>query len=75
MIENYAFINNNVITNIAVFEDPTPELLEHFRDFHKADEIVLSQSNWGIGGTWDGVTYTPPVIEEEIIEEIAPTVE
>lgn len=81
MIENYAFISNNVITNIAVFEDVTPETLEHFKNHHNADGVVLSQENWVINGTWDGVTYTPPVVEEEIIEEspvieeIAPTVE
>jgi len=68
MIENYAFINNNTITNIAVFEDVTAETLEHFRIHHNADEVLLADPSWGIGYTHDGTTFVAPVVEE-ITEE------
>jgi hypothetical protein len=42
MDTNYAFIKNQTVTNVIVFDDPTPELLEQFKNEYDVDEIVLA---------------------------------
>jgi hypothetical protein len=54
---NYAFIKNNNVVNIAVFEDPTNELLDHFKNEFELDDIVLATDNASIGGTYDGFKF------------------
>jgi len=50
---NYAFIKNNIVTNIAVFEDDvTEDILDLFRIHHKADLISLCDENSCIGGDY-----------------------
>ena len=39
---NYAFIKNQTVVNVAVFDEPTPELLEQFKNEFELDEIVLT---------------------------------
>jgi hypothetical protein len=39
---NYAFIKNQIVVNVAVFDDPTLELLEQFKNEFELDEIVLT---------------------------------
>jgi hypothetical protein len=39
---NYAFIKNQTVVNVAVFDDPTLELLEQFKNEFELDEIVLT---------------------------------
>lgn len=51
---NYAFVKNNIVLNIGLFEDPSSELLEHFKNFYEADEIVLANEKAHSGGEYDG---------------------
>jgi hypothetical protein len=37
---NYALIKDGLVENILVFEDPTIELLEHFKNHHSCDLII-----------------------------------
>ena len=37
---NYAFVVSGNVTNIAVFDDPSTELLNHFKNGFSLDEIV-----------------------------------
>jgi hypothetical protein len=43
MKNNYAFIKNNEVINIVVFEDETEELLNHFKS---SDIIHLTGYRW-----------------------------
>ena len=43
-ILNYAFIKNKQVINIAVFENPTSELLNHFKNEFELDNIVVRAS-------------------------------
>jgi len=58
--ENYAFIKDGLVINIAVFEDPDNELLAHFKDTFSLDHIIPSEGVAIIGGTYDGTNFTPP---------------
>lgn len=57
---NYAFIKDGDVVNIAVFDDPTPELLNHFKEAHQVDNIVLATTRAAIGGTYDGAKFWLP---------------
>jgi hypothetical protein len=59
-ILNYAFIKNEQVINVAVFEDPTNELLDHFKNEFELDEIVLATHKATIGGTYDGTKFWLP---------------
>lgn len=60
MVEtNYAFIKDSDVVNIVVFDDPTPELLNHFKEAHQIDNIVLATTKAAIGGTYDGTKFWP----------------
>jgi hypothetical protein len=61
MNTNYAFIQNNNVVNIAVFDDPTPEMLEEFRVFHNVDEVVLATDDAAVGGTYVDGVFTKPI--------------
>jgi hypothetical protein len=58
--ENYAFIKDGLVINIAVFEDPDNELLMHFKDTFSLDHIIPSEGVAIIGGTYDGNNFIPP---------------
>jgi hypothetical protein len=58
--QNYAFVVDGMVTNIAVFDDPTEELLKHFKEIYELDKIVLSTERTVIGGTFDGVLFWLP---------------
>lgn len=58
-MENYALIKNNKVINVVVFDNPTEELLNTFKEFHQVDYIVLSKDS-GIGWDWDGIDFIPP---------------
>ena len=61
MIEqNYAFIKNNEVTQIACFNNPSPQLLQHFSDLFNLDEIILSTDKTAINGTYDGEKFWLP---------------
>ena len=55
--QNYAFIKGNDVINIAVFDDPSEELLAHFKTEFELDKIILATDNAGIGGTYDGKKF------------------
>ena len=56
---NYAFIKNGEVVNIAVFDDPSDELLAHFKEEFELDDIVLATDKAAIGGTYDGKFWLP----------------
>ena len=55
--ESYAFIKNGVVVNLAMFDDPSEELLAHFKAEFDLDEIILSTEKSDIGGTYDGTNF------------------
>ena len=59
---NYAFVVGGNVTNIAVFDDPSAELLAHFKSEFSLDHIVPTgdDTKAAIGGTWDGTKFTLP---------------
>ena len=59
-ILNYAFIKNEQVINIAVFENPTNELLNHFKNKFELDDIVLATDKATINGTYDGTKFWLP---------------
>jgi hypothetical protein len=58
--KNYAFIKDGDVVNIAVFDDPTPELLNHFKEAHQVDDIIVANDRSAIGGTYDGAKFWLP---------------
>lgn len=51
--KNYAFIKSGVVVNVVVFNDPTEELLEHFKNYHEVDLVILADERTAMGGTYD----------------------
>jgi hypothetical protein len=80
-LNDYAFIKDNAVINIAVFEDPTNELLNHFKNEFELDEIVLGTDKATIGGTYDGTMFWLPqpypswVKDQDLNEWIAPVLQ
>ena len=60
MRNHYGFIKNNIVVNIAVFEDPSDELLNHFKNELELDEIVLATDKTVLNGTYDGNKFWIP---------------
>ena len=57
---NYAFIKGTNVVNIAVFDEPTESLLEHFKEAFGLDSIILATATAVIGGTYEeGVFWAP----------------
>lgn len=56
----YAFIKDNKIINIANFNNPSNELLNHFKMEFNLDDIILATENAAIGGTYDGMKFWLP---------------
>jgi hypothetical protein len=74
-----AFIKDGKVLNVAVFEDPTNELLNHFKNEFELDEIVLATDKTVIGGTYDGTKFWlpqpyPSWIKNEELNEWQPPV-
>ena len=57
--KNYAFIKNNNVVNIVIFNEPTEELLQIFKLHHEVDLIVEANERTFIGGTFDGKNFWP----------------
>ena len=55
--KNYAFIKDNNVTNIVVFDEPTKELLDFFANEHQVDLIIEADERTFIGGTFDGKNF------------------
>ena len=58
--EDYAFIKDGLVINIAVFEDPDENLLTHFKNEFSLDFLIPSEGVAVIGGTYDGNNFIPP---------------
>lgn len=57
---NYAFIKGIDVVNVAVFDDPTDSLLDHFKEAFGVDSIILATTNTVVGGTYEeGAFWTP----------------
>jgi hypothetical protein len=61
----YAFIKDNVVVNVVMFDDPTEELLNQFKEEHQIDEIVLGHVEGHltvaqIGDQWNGRHFIEP---------------
>lgn len=75
---NYAFIKNNNIINVVVFEDPSDELLASFKAEFNLDDIKVATEKAVIGGTYDGSKFWLPqpypswIKNEELNEWEAP---
>jgi hypothetical protein len=58
--EIYAYIIGGQVINTAVFDNPTTEILNVFKEDLGLDEIVLSTPKTIIGGTYDGSKFWFP---------------
>lgn len=58
----YAFIKNEIVQNIVLFDSPTEELLNFFKQEKDLDLIipVNGDNNAIIGSTWDGENFIKP---------------
>lgn len=58
---DYAFIKDNKVVNIAVFDDPTEELLQKFKEESNVDLLIsLKDKKVILGSTWDGQDFIDP---------------
>jgi hypothetical protein len=57
---DYAFIKDSIVVNVAVFEDPSSELLDHFKNEFELDSIIIATDKTIIGGTYDGTKFWLP---------------
>jgi hypothetical protein len=72
--ETYAYIKNDTVVNVAVFDNPADELLEFFIKEYDIDKIILATTKTAIGGTFDGTKFWLPKpyeswIKNEDLEE------
>jgi hypothetical protein len=74
MNKQYAFIKDGIVVNTVMFDDPSEELLEEFKELHGVDEIIDGIINDRIatpGDAWNGrnFIFTQPfpswVLDEE----------
>ena len=59
---NYAFIKNNKVVNIVVFDNPSNKLLQDFKEVHNVDAIVDTKGDIkaALNATYDGIRFTLP---------------
>ena len=57
--ETYALIKNNNVVNIIVFDNPSSDLINQFKEFHDVDLIIKDNNKASIGGTYDGSKFWP----------------
>lgn len=75
----YAFIKNQEVVNIAVFEEnTTDDVFDFFKNEFSLDLIIPSANNATVGGTFDGSKFWFPqpypswTKDEELNEWVAP---
>lgn len=56
---NYAYIKNGIVTNVALFDNPSQELINFFISDLGLDAIIKTD-NASIGYTYDGNQFLPP---------------
>ena len=77
--KEYSFIKNEEVINIAIFDNPSNDLLNIFKEEHQADLVVESGQYSEVGGTYDGTKFWPKkrfpswIKDEENHKWIAPT--
>lgn len=59
-IDTYAFIKNGNVINVVVFENPTNDLLNNFKNEFELDQVVLATDKAIVGGTYDGTQFWSP---------------
>lgn len=78
-IKEYSFIKNEEVINIAIFDNPSNDLLNTFKEEHQADLVIESGQYAEVGGTYDGTKFWPKkrfpswIKDEENHRWIAPT--
>jgi hypothetical protein len=55
--KEYAFIKDNLVFDILIFDNPSDELLNIFKDEKDADSVVLATEAAIVGGEYDGTTF------------------
>jgi hypothetical protein len=78
MDKSYAFIKGTDVVNTAMFDEPSDELIELFKQEHGVDQIILADEHTIIGGTYinEHFVYIKPynswILNEETYEWEAP---
>jgi hypothetical protein len=57
--KDYAFIKDNIVIDCLIFDNPSNELLNLFKNEKNADLIVLANNRTVIGGEYDGLNFWP----------------
>ena len=55
--KEYAFIKDNLVFDILIFDNPSDELLNIFKDEKGADSVVLATETAIVGGEYDGTNF------------------
>jgi hypothetical protein len=64
MEQNYAFLKNNRVEQIAVFASQDEALADHVAQEHGYDDAVwLGSETVTRWSTYDGTTFTPPTLD------------
>ena len=58
--ENYALIKNGNVVNVAIFDNPSEQLLQQFKELHNVDSIIIATDKTAVNGTYDGVKFWLP---------------
>lgn len=58
----YAIVKNSVVINTILFDNPSEELINHFKEINDADFIMDVDGDiyCAVGGTWDGSKFILP---------------
>lgn len=59
-IAEYAFVKNGEVINIAVFDSPAENLLNHFKIDQNLDLIIPATNYCRLGHIYDGEDFYPP---------------
>ena len=57
METKYAFIKDNNVITVALFDDPSEDLLNTFKQVHEVDYLILADDKAETGGTYDGTRF------------------
>lgn len=75
--EKYGFIKDGNVVNVAIFDNPTQELLDIFISEFSLDSIIIATDKAEVGGTYDGTNFWrvkpfPSWIKNEEINDWVP---
>lgn len=57
---NYAMIKDSLVVGVIVFDDPSEETLNHFREYHEVDLIIPATDKGRVGNDYDGEKFWFP---------------